>query len=1186
MIAASSSLTTTRYHATDHQLQQQQQQQHYFQHQPPQQQQQQQQPSQTHQHQIQQDQHQQYQQPQQTQQQHQQFQDPPPFQCDVPGPPPARSETETPPISSPPHGRSPSALGHLPPPISSTSPDSSVHQQRRTTSSEAANTLLNPFIRSSSSSVASGSGSLSASLKQQRRDARQGFTGEGAAVQPPGSGIGVQNPAGNVRNDDADATLLRVQADRAAPAAQQAAALAETGGRMGSQLPPGFDPITGPALLYKQALPPNMLAVTIQGSDPLRLDRLVTSPVVRLHVLDAKDGSYLSNLATSGLQLGPDMQAQMLAFPGRGAQVTIANGAGQPQPALQEYLPPVQTAPYDMAARPEGRAQALWDETLQVDEALERLVELDALLVFEVLQMPASFRRYHKHPRGYDQGVHLLAWGFLRLRGPFGPLTGSMKLQLYEYRTGLSRAVRAAAQSSAQSPVRAYVAWQALMAAGGPAVVARYPSALAVHLEAVPRPDARVVVTQPSQGIRPILPAGYGSGFETSAAPLEAWLARAGPGGLAGGVGGDRGGEGGPSAEEALRALHQRHVTDPCKIPNVVMRKLPGGSGGVSTIAFSGTGTYLALACCMPNDVCQIVLYHTLTGSRVLTIASAHHTLIYSLAWSKDDSCLVSASSDCTAKVWDVGHSGGDAALLQPVVLRHACYCYTAEFHPNQRQHPLIATGAYDGAVRLWATASGQMVAQVQAQGGTINSLAFDFVGSALYTGDAQGVLREYALDLRGVGQGGGSAPIRALRSCTDMEGEPISHLMLQPGGRKLSVLTKSSRLLLVDLKSFNTGNQFQGPVCRSAPLKANCSPDGAFLVSGSEDGAVWIWDAGGGCPPSRLRHFEVGGDVTSTVVWNPAFNIAAVCSFSAWAPVLLMSHDPRRADVAVAVGAKSVPGPMGHAQHKNPITRSYNLPERLTPDIVHAMLEKVRADARARRLMATHPDSDPHGQQLNILSQSGGGEHQEDTRGSGSGRGPANRQAGLSNAARQQRSPENQQQEHHTHGEGSADAGHAGAHSHSQSHQEGAPSHPQQLPAPTSPLRHVPHDAPLTPEQLHQHDQDQEQQHGSPPSLPTHREGRPQSSFQGGLSARMPPQSRLTPASSAEVDSGPHLMSKRLPAGQVPASPDPSTEYESPEYESPEYLPLPPKVPPPSPPPPHPSTPTSFSSSSSFQGP
>lgn len=73
----------------------------------------------------------------------------------------------------------------------------------------------------------------------------------------------------------------------------------------------GFDPITGPTLLYKAALPPNMLAVTIQRSDSLRLDRLLTSPVVRLHVLDAKDGSYLSNLATSGLQLDPGMQAQV-----------------------------------------------------------------------------------------------------------------------------------------------------------------------------------------------------------------------------------------------------------------------------------------------------------------------------------------------------------------------------------------------------------------------------------------------------------------------------------------------------------------------------------------------------------------------------------------------------------------------------------------------------------------------------------------------------------------------------------------------------------------------------------------------------------------------------------------------------------------------------------------------------------
>lgn len=64
-----------------------------------------------------------------------------------------------------------------------------------------------------------------------------------------------------------------------------------------------------------------------------------------------------------------------------------------------------------------------------------------------------------------------------------------------------------------------------------------------------------------------------------------------------------------------------------------------------------------------------------------------------------------------------MGHDSDEASAQQPIVLRHACYCYTAEFHPNQRMHPIIATGAYDGVVRLWARDSGHMLAQIQVEG-------------------------------------------------------------------------------------------------------------------------------------------------------------------------------------------------------------------------------------------------------------------------------------------------------------------------------------------------------------------------------------------------------------------------------------------------------------------------------------
>ena len=44
--------------------------------------------------------------------------------------------------------------------------------------------------------------------------------------------------------------------------------------------------------------------------------------------------------------------------------------------------------------------------------------------------------------------------------------------------------------------------------------VSKYPGYVEVTLAAVPRPQGAMVVTDPAAGIRPALPAGYGSGFE------------------------------------------------------------------------------------------------------------------------------------------------------------------------------------------------------------------------------------------------------------------------------------------------------------------------------------------------------------------------------------------------------------------------------------------------------------------------------------------------------------------------------------------------------------------------------------------------------------------------------------------------------------------------------------------------
>lgn len=113
---------------------------------------------------------------------------------------------------------------------------------------------------------------------------------------------------------------------------------------------------------------------------------------------------------------------QMLDYPGRPTLATLDNNTRDPKPALLEYIPPLQTRPFDMihgngssgcgssiritgspgggsnsSPRAGGGWQQLaasWDEPLCVDMPPDALSAGDALLLLEVLQLPGGFARF------------------------------------------------------------------------------------------------------------------------------------------------------------------------------------------------------------------------------------------------------------------------------------------------------------------------------------------------------------------------------------------------------------------------------------------------------------------------------------------------------------------------------------------------------------------------------------------------------------------------------------------------------------------------------------------------------------------------------------------------------------------------------------------------------------------------
>lgn len=86
--------------------------------------------------------------------------------------------------------------------------------------------------------------------------------------------------------------------------------------------------------------------------------------------------------------------------------------------------------------------------------------------------------------------------------------------------------------------------------------------------------------------------------------------------------------------------------------------------------------------------------------------------------------------------------------------------------------------------------------------------------------------------------------------------------------------------------------------MCKNLQVRSTISPDGQYLISGSEDGKPRIWDA------SLEQMYKTGAyeckllDMVSDCVWNPRYNMFAVCGFGQHFPVLVYAYQRNKEEL------------------------------------------------------------------------------------------------------------------------------------------------------------------------------------------------------------------------------------------------------------------------------------------------
>ena len=248
-----------------------------------------------------------------------------------------------------------------------------------------------------------------------------------------------------------------------------------------------------------------------------------------------------------------------------------------------------------------------------------------------------------------------------------------------------------------------------------------------------------------------------------------------------------------------------------------------------------------------------VQLWNASTGQPAVTLVG-HNASVLALAFSPDGHRVVSGSDDHTIRVWDA-HTGSPLQTLKG----HAGGVYAVAFTPDGER---VVSGSADKAVGFWSTPADARAEGAGAGAGGALSTAGPTAGPRLWTEKLHiGAVHTAAFSPDGELLAASSAlgedcnlqvyyktgqPVHALcRQCT------ASSIAFSADGHLIVAAIRDSGWAAVRVWNASTGHPLHTLAERTGdgarPDVVALSEDGGLLATGSDDGAVDVWNVTSG---------------------------------------------------------------------------------------------------------------------------------------------------------------------------------------------------------------------------------------------------------------------------------------------------------------------------------------------------
>ncbi|GLA68758.1 WD domain protein [Aspergillus tubingensis] len=254
---------------------------------------------------------------------------------------------------------------------------------------------------------------------------------------------------------------------------------------------------------------------------------------------------------------------------------------------------------------------------------------------------------------------------------------------------------------------------------------------------------------------------------------------------------------------------------------------LRGHIRGVSAVRFSPDSSMIASG----GADGAVKVWDTVTG-RLIHTFEGHLAGISTISWSPDGATIASGSDDKTIRLWNV--LTGKAHPI-PFVGHHN-YVYQIAFSPKGN---MLVSGSYDEAVFLWDVRSARVMRSLPAHSDPVGGIDVVWDGTLIASCATDGLIRIWD-----------TATGQCLRTLVHEDNPPVTAVKFSPNGKYVLAWTLDDCVRLWDYVEGRCIKTYQGHGNKKYSLQGGFGvygerggPRYAFVVSGSEDGAVLCWD-------------------------------------------------------------------------------------------------------------------------------------------------------------------------------------------------------------------------------------------------------------------------------------------------------------------------------------------------------